>query len=234
MSTSASRHKQFCPLAMASDVLGGRWTMMLLSELLRGTSRFNDLRRGLPRMSPALLSRRLKELEAAGLVARSIPAGGTDLVEYRLTDAGMAVEPVVTAMGDWGHRWISTEATMEHLDVKLLMWSLRRNLNPYPMPPGRSVVQFVYRDLPTETRNWWLLVEPGVDVDLCSVDPGYDVDLYVTTDLRTMTEIWMGYSSAAAALDDGRLILIGDRALEATFQTWLGSSRYARLEKCVA
>jgi len=234
MSTSASRHKQFCPLAMASDVLGGRWTMMLLSELLRGTSRFNDLRRGLPRMSPALLSRRLKELEAAGLVVRSSPAGGGDLVEYRLTDAGMAVEPVVTAMGDWGHRWVTTEATMEHLDVKLLMWSLRRNLNPNPMPPGRSVVQFVYRDLPAETRNWWLLVQPGVDVDLCSVDPGYDVDLYVTTDLRTMTEIWMGYANAAAALDDGRLILVGDRALESTFQTWLGASRYARLEKCVA
>ena len=233
MSPSASRHKQFCPLAMASDVLGGRWTMMLLSELLRGTSRFNDLRRGLPRMSPALLSKRLKELKAAGLVARSGAEGG-DGTDYVLTDAGLAVEPIVDAMGDWGHRWVTTQATMEHLDVKLLMWNLRRNLKPDPMPPGRSVVQFVYRDLPLDTRNWWLLVEPGCDADLCSVDPGYDVDLYVTTDLRTMTEVWMGYAPAGEALDNGRLILVGNRALEVTFQTWLGSSRYAGREKCVA
>jgi len=207
---------------------------MLLSELLRGTSRFNDLRRGLPRMSPALLSKRLKELEAAGLVARSSPADSPDVTEYVLTEAGLAVEPIVDAMGDWGHRWVTTEATMEHLDVKLLMWNLRRNLNPNPMPPGRSVIHFVYRDLPAETRNWWLLIQPGSDVDLCSVDPGYDVDLYVTTDLRTMTEVWMGYGTAQRAIEDGRLILIGSRALEGTFQIWLGSSRYASLEKCVA
>ena len=234
MSLSASRHKQFCPLAMASDVLSGRWTMMLLGELLRGTSRFNDLRRGLPRMSPALLSKRLKELEAAGLVMRSGPAGTADTVDYILTDAGLAVEPIVDAMGDWGHRWVTTQATMEHLDVRLLMWNLRRNLKTDPIPPGRSVVQFVYHDLPVDTRNWWLLVEPGRDTDLCSVEPGYDVDLYVNTDLRTMTEVWMGYAPAGRAIEDGRLLLVGNRALEATFQIWLGSSRYAGREKCVA
>ncbi len=234
MSSSASRHKQFCPLAMASDVLGGRWTMMLLSELLRGTSRFNDLRRGLPRMSPTLLSKRLKELEAAGLLARSPSAEDPGLYEYALTDAGLAVEPIVDAMGDWGHRWVTTQATLEHLDVRLLMWNLRRNLDPNPMPPGRSVIQFVYRDLPTETRNWWLLAYPGEEIDLCSVDPGYDVDLYVTTDLRTMTEVWMGYAPARDAIESGRLLVVGKRALESTFQAWLGASRYAALEKCVA
>jgi DNA-binding HxlR family transcriptional regulator len=208
--------------------------MMLLAELLRGTTRFNDLRRGLPRMSPALLSKRLKELETAGIVARARSADGPDLYEYTLTDAGRAVEPIVDAMGDWGHRWVTTNASMAHLDVKLLMWNMRRNLNPDPMPPGRSVIQIVYRDVPVETRNWWLLVHPGQDADLCSVDPGYDVDLYVTTDLRTMTEVWMGYAAASRAIEDGRLVLVGNRALEATFQTWLGASRYATMEKCVA
>ncbi|PXA91699.1 transcriptional regulator [Nostoc sp. 3335mG] len=234
MSSSPSHLKQFCPLAMASDVLGGRWTLMVLSELLRGTSRFNDLRRGLPRMSPALLSKRLKELVAAGLLTRSRSADDPNLFEYTLTEAGLVVEPIVDAMGDWGHRWVTTEATLEHLDVRLLMWNLRRNLDPDPMPPGRSVIQFVYRDLPTETRNWWLLARPGEEIDLCSVDPGYDVDLYVTTDLRTMTEVWMGYTPAPEAIESGRLVVVGNRALETTFQTRLGSSRYAMLEKCVA
>jgi DNA-binding HxlR family transcriptional regulator len=231
---SESRHKQFCPLAMASDILCSRWTMMLLSELLRGTSRFNDLRRGLPRMSPALLSKRLKELETAGIVLRSRSSEGPDLYEYSLTEAGFAVEPIIDAMGDWGHRWVTTQASMAHLDVKLLMWNMRRNIDPNPMPRRRSVIQIVYRDLPVPTRNWWVLVEPDREIELCSIDPGYDVDLYVTTDLRTMTEVWMGYGRAARAIDEGRLVLVGDRELEGSFQSWLGASRYAAMEKCVA
>ena len=102
-----------------------------------------------------------------------------------------------------------------------------------PMPPGRSVIQFIYSDLPPETRDWWLLAQPGEDVDLCSVNPGFDVDLYVTSDLRTMTEVWMGYAPAAGAIADGRLVLVGNRKLEANFQAWLGSSRYARIDKCI-
>jgi len=227
-------HRQFCPLAMASDVLCSRWTMMLLSELLSGTTRFNDLRRGLPRMSPALLSKRLKELEAAGIVLRSRATDSSDLYEYLLTEAGRAVEPIVDAMGDWGHRWVTTQATLAHLDVKLLMWNMRRKIDPDPMPRRRSVIQIIYRDIPPATRNWWLIVEPNKDADLCSVDPGYDVDLYITTDLRTMTEVWMGYSAIAEAVEDGRLLLVGDKELERTFHTWLGASRYASLEKCVA
>ncbi|MBN8814330.1 MAG: helix-turn-helix transcriptional regulator [Sphingomonas sp.] len=219
---------------MASDILCSRWTMMLLSELLNGTTRFNDLRRGLPRMSPALLSKRLKDLESAGVVKRSRSSEGPDLYEYSLTEAGRATEPIVDAMGNWGHRWVTTQATMAHLDVKLLMWNMRRKINPDPMPRRRSTIQIIYRDLPIESRNWWLIAEPGKDVDLCSVDPGFDVDLYITTDLRTMTEVWMGYEPVTSAIEDGSLVLVGDRELEATFQTWLGASRYASMEKCVA
>ncbi|HWB47228.1 MAG TPA: helix-turn-helix domain-containing protein [Hyphomicrobiaceae bacterium] len=227
-------YKQFCPVAMASEVLCTRWTMMLVRELLLGTSRFNDLRRGVPRMSPALLSKRLKDLEAAGIVKRSKAAKGPDLYEYRLTDAGRALKPVIDALGDWGHRWVTTEATLAHLDVSLLMWNMRRNIDPKPMPRERSVIQFIYTDLAPSKRNWWLIVEPGVEPDLCSVDPGHEVDLYVTSDLRTMTEVWMGYSTAARAMKDERLLLTGKRNLEASFQKWLGASRFAKMEKCVA
>lgn len=208
---------------------------MLVRELLLGTTRFNDLRRGLPRMSPALLSKRLKEFEAAGIVVRGGSEGAGDEGEYVLTAAGHALKPIVEAIGDWGHRWVTTEATLEHLDVNLLMWNMRRKINPDPMPPRRSNIQIIFRDLPpTGKRNWWLLVEPGVEADLCSIDPGYDVDLYVTTDLKTLTEVWMGYSSVACARADDRLIFVGDRLLEDTFPIWLGSSRFATMEKMVA
>jgi DNA-binding HxlR family transcriptional regulator len=227
-------YKQFCPVAMASEVLCTRWTMMLLRELLIGTMRFNELRRGMPRMSPALLSKRLKELEAAGILQRRRAAKGPDLYEYTLTEAGRALKPVVDAVGDWGHRWVTTEATFAHLDVNLLMWNMRRNINPTPMPPRRSTIQIIYSDLAPSQRNWWIIVEPGKEVDLCSVDPGFDVDLYLTTDLRTMTEIWMGYSTVARVKTDERLIVTGDRQLEKSLHEWIGSSRFATMEKCVS
>ena len=142
---SEGSYKQFCPVAMASEILCTRWTMMLLRELLLGTSRFNDLRRGLPRMSPALLSRRLKDLESAGILKRTKPAKGSDLHEYALTDAGLALKPIVDAVGDWGHRWVTTKATLAHLDVNLLMWNMRRKINPKPLPQRRSTIQIIYR-----------------------------------------------------------------------------------------
>jgi len=231
---SEGGHNQFCPIAMAADILCNRWTIMLVRELLLGTSRFNDLRRGLPKMSPALLSKRLKELEAAGVVTRRQADGAPDLFEYGLTEAGRALKPIVYAIGDWGHHWVSTEASLAKLDVKLLMWNMRRTIRTDPMPPGRSVIQIIYRDLQPPTRNWWLLVEAGKDTDLCSVDPGYDVDLYISTDLKTMTEVWMGYGTIGCAKADERLTFIGNPELEATFGTWLGSSRFATMEKKVA
>jgi DNA-binding HxlR family transcriptional regulator len=229
-----SSYQQFCPVAMASEVLCTRWTMMLLRELLLGTTRFNELRRGLPRMSPALLSKRLKDLEGAGIVTRVKAAGDPDLYEYKLTAAGKALKPVVDAVGDWGHQWVTTETTLANLDVNLLMWNMRRNIDPKPMPQQRSIIQVIYSDLPPAKRNWWLIVEPGKEADLCSVDPGFDVDLYLTTDLRTMTEVWMGYSTVASAKENERLIVTGDRKLEANLQTWLGQSRFAKMEKFVA
>jgi DNA-binding HxlR family transcriptional regulator len=231
---SEGSYKQFCPVAMASEILCTRWTMMILRELLLGTTRFNDLRRGLPRMSPALLSKRLKDLEAAGVLKRTKPAKSTDLYEYVLTEAGLTLKPIIDAVGDWGHRWVTTKATLAHLDVNLLMWNMRRNIDPKPMPNRRSTIEIIYRDLPAAKRKWWLIVERGKEPDLCSVDPGYEVDLYVTTDLRTMTEVWMGYKTVARAITEDRLMLEGDRQLKATLPMWLGASRFAKMEKCVA
>ena len=221
-------YKQFCPVAMAAEILCTRWTVVLLRELIAGSSRFNDLRRGVPRMSPALLSRRLKELEAAGVLERKRAQREHGVFEYRLTEAGRALEPVIGAFGQWGQRWVETTRSLEQLDVSLLMWDMRRNLDPTPMPARRSVVQFQYPELPKPRRTWWLLVEPKRGTDLCEIDPGFDVDLYVSTDLRTMTAIWMGVDTVARAVRDDRLRLTGDRRLADAMQSWLGLSPFAR------
>jgi DNA-binding HxlR family transcriptional regulator len=224
-------YKQFCPVAMAAEVLCSRWTVVLLRELIAGSTRFNDLRRGVPRMSPALLSQRLKDLEASGVIRRVASPRERGASEYHLTEAGRELEAVVMAFGVWGQRWVETELSLQHLDVSLLMWDMRRNLDLTPMPQRRSVVQFQYPALPQAQRSWWLLVEPGAEVDLCSVDPGFDVDLFVTTDLRTMTAIWMGLDNVRAAVGAGRLSLTGDRRLAGDMQTWLGLSPFAAERK---
>jgi DNA-binding HxlR family transcriptional regulator len=225
---SNASYGQFCPVAMAAEILCTRWTVVLLRELMAGSTRFNELRRGVPRMSPALLSQRLKELEQAGLIMRRPVRGEPGTLDYRLTEAGDDLKPLIEAFGRWGQRWISTELSLTKLDVSLLMWDMRRNLDPRPLPRRKSVITFQYPDLPATQRNWWLLVDPGAGVDLCSVDPGFDIDLYVSTDLRTMTAIWMGMETVRQAVSGRRLKITGDRKLAADIQTWLGLSPFAR------
>jgi DNA-binding HxlR family transcriptional regulator len=224
-------YRQFCPVAMAAEVLCTRWTVVLLRELVAGSSRFNELRRGVPRMSPALLSRRLKDLEAAGIVAREASRSESGAFEYRLTASGRELGPIVEAFGIWGQRRIEADLSLQHLDVQLLMWDMRRNLNPTPMPQGRKIIHFIYPELPATQRSWWLVVDPKDGVDLCSVDPGFDVDLYVSVDLRTMTAIWMGLDTVRAAVANKRMILTGDRRIASAMQTWLGLSPFAKEKK---
>src|SRR4051794_36291795 len=136
-------YNQFCPVAMAAEILCTRWTIVLLRDLVAGSTRFNELRRGVPRMSPALLSKRLKDLEAAGIVARSPVTGGADLYEYTLTVAGKDLGQVVGAVGEWGQKWITTEASLGNLDPSLLMWDMRRNIDTTPMPRRRNTIQVI-------------------------------------------------------------------------------------------
>jgi DNA-binding HxlR family transcriptional regulator len=224
-------YRQFCPVAMAAEVLCTRWTIVLLRELMAGSRRFNELRRGMPRMSPALLSQRLKDLEAAGIVTRAASAKDAGVVEYALTPSGQDLKPLVERFGIWGQRWIEAEPSLQNLDVQLLMWDMRRNLDPAPMPPARRVIQFLYPELPSGQRSWWLIVDPESGVELCSIDPGFDVDLYVSVDLRTMTAIWMGLDSVRAAAASRRLILTGDQRLASAMQIWLGLSPFAKETK---
>jgi DNA-binding HxlR family transcriptional regulator len=227
-------YKQFCPVAMAAEILCTRWTVVLLRELFAGSTRFNELRRGVPRMSPALLSQRLKELEQAGVLSRVKVKGEPGLFEYHLTRAGRDLRALVDSFGLWGQRWIDSKSTLQNLDAQLLMWDMRRNLVPSPMPKGRKTIHFRYPDAASGHRAWWLIVAPGAEVDLCSIDPGHDVDLYVSSDLRTMTAIWMGLQTVRKAQTEGRIELIGDRDLAASMQTWMGLSPFAKERKLVA
>lgn len=227
---SKASYGQFCPVAMAAEIFCTRWTPLILREFLAGSTRFNDLRRGVPKISPTLLSKRLKEMEQAGVIA-SQTAGGAP--EYRLTPAGQELGESVMRLGFWGQKWVETQKSLKNLDPSLLMWDMRRNLDPTPIPPRRCTIQFRYPELSQGRRDWWLVVEQR-DVDLCKVDPGFDVDLYVESSLRTMTSIWMGLAQVKSEVESGRLDLSGDPEIARSMQKWLGLSPFARGDRAVA
>ncbi|MGK6313837.1 winged helix-turn-helix transcriptional regulator [Neorhizobium sp. DT-125] len=225
MTEMTGSYGQFCPVAMAAEVFCTRWTPLVLRELLCGSRRFNDLRRGVPRMSPTLLSKRLKELTQAGIIeSRRGPDGS---IEYHLTPAGEELREVVMTLGFWGQHWVETQHSLQKLDPSLLMWDMRRHLDPVPLPTRRCTVLFYYPEQPPAQQRYWLVID-GRDVDVCSTDPGFEIDLYVTSPLRTMTAIWMGIATVRAEMNAGRLELDGDTDMANSMQQWLGLSPFAR------
>ncbi|MCS0495328.1 winged helix-turn-helix transcriptional regulator [Ancylobacter mangrovi] len=215
---------QFCPVAMASEILCSRWTTLVLRELLCGSTRFNDLRRGVPKMSPALLSKRLKELQQADVITVSRRPNGS--VEYHLSESGEELRPLIMGLGSWAQSWIESRLSLKNLDPSLLMWDMRRNIDLQLMPARRCTIQFLYPELTPSQKRWWLVVEGGA-VDLCNFDPGHQLDLLVTSSLRSMTAIWMGVSTIRKEEESGELEIDGDPALARSMQQWLGLSPFA-------
>lgn len=223
---------QFCPVAKATEIIGERWTMLILRELLLGTSRFSDFQRAISRMSPTILSRRLKQLEEKGVVIRK-RASGQDSYEYHLTPAGKELEPVVEQTAIWGMRWARRQLSDEELDIDLLMWDIRRRILTEHLPGGETVLCFSFTDVPdpsgaNKAMSWWLVIDDD-EVDLCDRDLGKDVDLYVSSRIRDMVEVWEGDLDLQPALREERLIVIGDRRLIRSMPDWFGRSTLAHI-----
>ncbi len=217
---------QFCPVAMAAEVFCTRWTALVMREILCGSTRFNDIRRGVPRMSPTLLSKRLKELQKAGIIhTRRAKSSGS--VEYVLTQSGEDLRPLVMSLGIWGQRWVESKLSLKNLDPTVLMWDMRRFLDPTPLPERPCTIHFEYPELDDARRHWWLVIDKGV-VDLCLLDPGHEIDLTVTGSLRAMTAIWMGVSTVQKEVEAGALDLVGDPKIARSMQKWLGLSPFAK------
>ncbi|WP_029138371.1 winged helix-turn-helix transcriptional regulator [Nakamurella lactea] len=220
---------QFCPVAKAMEVLDERWTLLVVRELLAGSSHFNELRRGVPKMSPALLSKRLRSLVRAGVVRRR---DADNRVQYELTQCGRELAGVVESLGAWGVRWIG-ELGEGDLDPHLLLWDLRRRLDLDAMPRSRTVISFVFDDVASQAARWWLMVA-GDNADICDYDPGFDVTVTVTTSLRTMTRIWRGDLEWQQALGARAVVLSGDRAARRALPGWLRPGAFAGVPRPVA
>jgi len=221
-----SAYGQFCPVAKAMELLDERWTLLVVRELLQGSAHFNDLRRGVPKMSPALLSKRLKSLARAGLVERT-EAGGRST--YSLTQSGQELSGVVDALGAWGVRWIGNLGD-DDLDPHLLMWDMQRHIPIDNWPRARTTVAFRLDGVAPKASRWWLVVAEG-RADICDFDPGYEVAATVSTDLRTLTQIWRGDTSWSRTLLDGSTDISGAAESRKALPRWIGQSKMAAVPR---
>ena len=221
-----SEYGQFCPVAKAMEVLDERWTLLVMRELLAGSTRFNELRRGNPRMSPALLSKRLRTLERAGVVRR-VETGGR--AEYRPTAAGRELQPIIEALGAWGTRWVSGLGE-EDLDPHLLFWDMRRTIRVDAWPREPTAVSFRLEGVAPRVSRWWIVVRGG-DVDVCDYDPGLEPVVVVSTPLRTLTRVWRGDVAWLQALRAGDVRLDGAAEARRRLPAWLGQSAFAKVPR---
>ena len=219
---------QFCPVALASEVLAERWTLLVVRELLAGSRRFNDIRRGVPRLSGTLLKQRLLTLEHVGVVERQ-PSASNRGSDYCLTEAGLALKSVVMSIGEWGQRW-ARDIGPEDLDPGWLVWAIHRRLNTASMPPGRTVIEIEFTDAPANQRRFWLVHRAG-SVDVCLKDPGYDVTVQLTTRIRILAEVWRGIRSLKDELRAGTIDLRGSSEHRHAFPQWLLLSLYAPIKR---
>lgn len=206
---------QYCPLTMSSQLVAGRWTLEIIRELLIGSSSFNDIARGVPGMSRTLLSTRLKQLEQAGVLARQ-PSG-----HYRLTDAGVALGPIVQGLAEWGEKWLVPEASLVGASVDFVMWDVRRHVRPPPRVNDRSVIRFDFANAPPGKDKHWLIFD-AQGTDLCYLDPGFEVDLFIEVTFDDFAKIWRGERSLASMQKDELIVLHGDMALAKNAKSWLG------------
>jgi DNA-binding HxlR family transcriptional regulator len=216
---------QFCPVAVACEVFAERWTPLILRELLAGSRRFSDIRRGMPLISRALLTQRLRHLEDVGVIeSRALGRGR----EYRLSQAGQEFNDIIEGLGVWGQRWSHGRASAQNLDVQLLMWDMRRRVAVDRLPDRRLVVRFDYRGVPAGRgpATAWLVLDRG-EVDVCLTDPGFAVDLVVVADLATFTKVWLGDVSFDQAIRARKVRLEGPRDLVRAFPRWLLLGHFA-------
>jgi len=215
---------QFCPVAKATELIGERWTILIIRELVLGTHRFSDFQRALSRISPALLTKRLKDLEKAGIVIRKAQQGRRGY-QYFLTPAGRQLSPIIEHLATWGMRWARGQLTEEELDVEFLMWEVQRRLDTTALPDGETVLCFIFEEL-TQFKSWWIVVSDN-EVDLCTKNPGKDVDLYISSTVRSMVEIWEGDLELHSALRKQLIKTNGNRRLIKTLPEWFGICLYA-------
>jgi len=220
----------FCPTSKACEVLNPRWTIQILGELWGGSTRFNEIRRGLPGISPTLLAKRLKEMQENGLVER-IEDATTGTIDYIRTDKATELDGILQGMARWAQRHIKAEIALEDRDADVLMWTLQKRIIVEELPERRIVVRFNFSDATSPASTYWLISKPSEPIELCASDPGFDVDLFIETQVTVMTGIYLGRRTLDHEIEADRFFMSGEARLIKTIKRWLKISIYADLDR---
>lgn len=217
---------QFCPIAKATEIIGEKWTILIIRELLMGGSRFSELQRGLSLISPTILTKRLNSLTEQGLVLKKkIP--GQQGYEYFPTDSCKELLPVIKSLGEWGMRWARDNILDTDYDIELLMLYLQRSIRTDKLIGNEAVIRFKFTDI-KDPSDWWIIATSD-DVDVCNKDPGREVDVHFTCAVPTMVNIWMGDLPYRKAIKDDLLKAVGPAALTRNIFDWMNQSIFAGL-----
>lgn len=215
---------QFCPIAKATEIIGEKWTILIIRELLMGGTRFSELQRGLSLISPTLLSKRLESLTAYGLVhKKKIP--GQRGFEYFPTNSCKELTPIILKIGHWGMSWAKSNLSEKDYDVELLMLYLKRSIVTDNLPGNQTVIKFNFTDIDVYPE-WWIVVR-DTEVDLCVNNPGHEVDIYFTTTVKGMADIWTGQTSYKQSIKQGILKMVGDNFLIQSVTRWMSNAIFA-------
>ena len=220
-------YNQFCPIAKAAEIFCQRWTPLILRDLAFGASRFSELQRGVPLASPSLLSQRLKELVANGVVERRRVSPGRGW-SYHLTDAGREFVPMIMALGAWGRHWSPRILADSEADLGTLLWIVEKHANPQAFGQAQTIVELELIDQPAKKRHWWFVNSSG-ECHLCQEKPDHTSDLYIITSLKDMIHVWRGDVSVANAMDEGRFEAHGPTKLRNALSDWLVTSPFSRI-----
>lgn len=224
----SSQFGQFCPIALASEVLSQKWMLLVIRELNAGATRFNEIKRGVPRISASLLKTRLDQLEGAGILERR-PISPEGPEEYLLTEAGSELKQVLASIGTWGQRW-ARDIEQEDLDPGWLVWAMHRRIDTGIMPEGRTVIAIQFSDAPRNHRAFWLVCKHP-EVEVCLKHPGFDEDVRISTSVCTMAEVWRGIRPLHASIADDALRIDCVPGLRDKVPNWLMLSIFAGVQK---
>ena len=220
------KYGQFCPIAKSMEIIGEKWSLLVIRELLMGGRRFNELQRGLSQISPTILSRRLDSLAEYDLVVKKKIPGQTGY-EYFPTPNCQDLLPIITSLGEWGMQWVRSSLTEKDYDVELLMLYLKRSINIENLIGKETVIQFNFTDI-KEYPHWWIVVADD-EVDICVNEQGKEVDVFFTSTVPTMVDIWVGNTTYKKAMREGHLKVVGDKFLTRNITGWMANSLFADL-----
>ena len=218
-------YKQFCPMAMASELLCQRWNLIILRELHLGSSNFNTIRKGVPKISPALLSQRLKYLENHKLIFREKETIGTK-VNYILTTSGKATFDIISKLGDWGKLWFDESAIIGNSEPQLLMWDLQRNIVLNKLPQRNLIIEINF-SLEKNYPNWWIIFKPPSSIDLGHIDLGQDADVVINSSVEALTKLHMGFNNFETLIEVNEIEVLGADDIITSIPDWLGTTHFS-------